>query len=88
MTILWDQVLSVRPAFDEGRPATSHEGTNDAGSFVSACDSEKTDHSEDNEQIIYNPATTGLSPAARLRERFAVKVAKDGECVEYFGSMY
>jgi hypothetical protein len=80
---IWDEVLRVRPTLDIGDGARSSlQGTNDAGSFVSARESEKTDHSVDDEDVIYNPATNGLSPESLLKERFLVDVAKNGKLIK------
>jgi hypothetical protein len=64
----------------EDKPETSFEGTNDAGSFVSVRQSQKTGSSVDGSdgEIIYNAATNGLSPDAALQERFTVDTAKNG----------
>jgi hypothetical protein len=79
LTIVWEEVLRVRPPLDiEDKPDTSLQGTNDAGSFISANESERTDHTEDGD-IVYDPATGGLSPDSMLREQFMVDVAKNGE---------
>jgi hypothetical protein len=81
---IWDEVLRVRPTLDIGdEPRSSLQGTNDAGSFVSARESEKTDHSIDDEEVIYNPATDGLSPESLLKERFLVDVAKNGKLIKF-----
>jgi hypothetical protein len=76
---IWDKVLHMRPTLDIGdAPKSSIQGTNNAGSFVSARESERTDHSVDDDEVIYNPATNGLSPDSLLKERFLVDVAKNG----------
>jgi hypothetical protein len=81
---IWDEVLCVWPTLDIGDgPESSLQGTNDAGSFVSARESEKTDHSIDDEEIIYNPATDGLSPESQLKERFLVDMAKNGKLIKF-----
>jgi hypothetical protein len=66
---IWDKVLRMRPTLDIGdAPKSSLQGTNNAGSFVSARESERTDHSVDDDEVIYNPMTNGLSPDSLLKE--------------------
>jgi hypothetical protein len=81
---IWDQVLRIRPTLGVGDgPESSLQGTNNAGSFISAGESERTDHSVDDDEVIYNPATNGLSPELLLKERFLVDVAKNGMSISF-----
>jgi hypothetical protein len=81
---IWDKVLRMRLPLDIGDgPKSSLQGTNNAGSFISARESEKTDHSVDDDEVIYNPTTNGLLPELLIKERFLVDVAKNGMSISF-----
>jgi hypothetical protein len=75
---LWAEVWCTCPIIEVvDKPQTSLQGTNDAGSFISVRDSE-TDGTIDDDEIIYDPVTNGLSPEAQLRAQFRIDAVKNG----------
>lgn len=82
-TDLWAEVLRARqPLNVPDRTMSTLDGTNNAGSFQSIDESQKTSEgdSDDGEIVmVYEHGPGVLSPGAKQQERYRVDAAKNGK---------
>ena len=80
---IWAEVLRARPPInDRNQTVSSLDGTNDAGSFESVNDSQKTSEGDESDEgeilMVIDHGPGVLSPGERQQERYRVDAAKNG----------